>query len=319
MLKFKSDIISGSVLMKIKSKSLCLISRFVLMLVLLCIIPSGAFASVNNSTFSSIQNVTDENFTSIQNDLLFSISEQIAELQNLYQNVSEASNSSELQEVLSSYSSANGCEPDGLNKQFCGVREGFCGASVYFNLYQVENVTDYNYADVKPQIIDSLGNMTEMLKIEQINVAEAGDNNKAKNLEERIIALEYLSDNISATSDAAELHKVVLSYLKCQADDSIENEIELLEANVSDIENNTYDINEDIIELTDKISQLTSQREKINGAESITDLKEIMASSQVMSEMDYWSSEQYAGFDGCDCPMYYSILQDDNNTHNCTE
>ena len=49
------------------------------------------------------RNITEENFTDVQADILDSISKKITELQSLYTDVSKVSNASDLQEVLSSH------------------------------------------------------------------------------------------------------------------------------------------------------------------------------------------------------------------------
>ncbi|MDD2637084.1 MAG: hypothetical protein PHW82_16455, partial [Bacteroidales bacterium] len=77
--------------MKVKTKVLNSIYRFTAVMIVLCILPVGAFASENKSAFTPGENITDENFTVVQAEMLDSISEQISELQSFYTNVSEAS------------------------------------------------------------------------------------------------------------------------------------------------------------------------------------------------------------------------------------
>ena len=88
--------------MKIKTKALHSIYRFAAVMLVLCTLTSGAFASENKPAFTPAENITDENFADVQSEMLESINDQIAELQSFYTNVSEASDASELQEVLSS-------------------------------------------------------------------------------------------------------------------------------------------------------------------------------------------------------------------------
>jgi len=304
--------------MKIKAKSLSLISRFAVLLTVLCIVPSGAFASVNNPTFTPVQNLTEENFTDVQANILFSISEQIAELQTFYTNISEASNSSELQEVLSYHIPASGCGLSGINSQPCGTCNGSCEMPE-FDLYQVENVTDYNYTDVQPKIIISLENITDMLKVEQINLIKAGETERVKEIGERIVNLEYLSASVSTASNAAELKEIVLTYMKTQADKSLEKEIEQIEYEVSDIESTTYELTDNITKLNDRISELTAQREKINGAKSLSDLKKIMPSSQEIVGIGVVCPIQNGEWEGCNCSMWYPVNAQENNTDNNTE
>ena len=110
--------------MKINTKLFNSISRVAAVLMVFCIIPSGAFASENKPAFAPAENITDENYADVQADLLDSLSEQIAELQSFYTNVSEASDASELQEVLASQKPASGGGPDGMNMGPGGMNQG---------------------------------------------------------------------------------------------------------------------------------------------------------------------------------------------------
>jgi len=149
-------------------KSFKSFSRFAVVLMVLCTIPSGAFASENNPKYGPAWNITEENFTDVQADLLESISEQIAELQSFYSNVSEASNASDLQEILSSRRPANECMgPHGMNMEPGEMHMGPGGMHGVFGLDMVENVTDENFTDVQTEIVASLGNMTEMLEAKE--------------------------------------------------------------------------------------------------------------------------------------------------------
>lgn len=258
-------------------KSLKPISRFVTVLMVLCILPSGAFAAENSPKFVPAQNLTEENFTDVRADILDSISEQIAELQSFYSNVSETSSASELQEVLLNQAPANGCGPDGKHRGPEGMNKGSCGMPGLFNLDQVENVTDDNYTDVQTEIVDSIGNMTEMLSGQLENTT---DENRTEMINEQITELEDLSTNVSAASSAAELQEVVLTHMKTQAVDSIEKEIEHIQAKVSENENSTDGSNENVTELNNKTTELSTLKDDINAAESLEDLKEIMSSSK---------------------------------------
>lgn len=287
------------------TKLLKSISRFATVLIVLCILPSGVFAAENNPKFVPAQNLTDENFTDVQANILDSISEQIAELQSFYTNVSETSNASELQEVLSSQAPANGCGPDGMNRGPGEMNQGPCGMPGLFNLDQVENVTDDNYTDVQTEIVNSIGNTTEMLNKQLENNT---DENMTEMLNEQITELEDLSTNVSEASSAAELQEVVLTSMKTQAVDSIENEIEHIEAKVSESEITTDDINGNVTELNDKITELTTLKDDINAAESLEDLKEIMFSSQGMPGMDH-------GMGHGMCPEQNPMQHGDNFGH----
>lgn len=210
--------------MKTKTKILNSIYRFSAVMLVLCILPSGAFASEYKPAFNPAENITDENFADVQAEMLDSISEQIAELQSFYTNVSEASSASELQDVLSS--NKQGCGPEGMNMCPGGMNQGPCGIPGLFGFSQVENVTDDNYTEVQADIVDALGNMTEILNSQ---LGNSTDENMTEMLNEQITELETLSSEISAASGAEELQNVVFTYAQSQAVESIEMEIEHLE------------------------------------------------------------------------------------------
>ncbi len=302
------------------TKSLKSISRFATVLMVLCILPSGAYAAENSPKFVPAQNITDENFTDVQADILDSISEQISNLQSFYTNVSETSNASELQNVLLNQAQANGCGPDGKHRGPDGMNQGPCGMPGLFNLDQVVNVTDDNYTDVQTDIVSSIGNMTEMLNKQLENTT---DENRTEMINEQITELEDLSTNVSAASSATELQEFVLTHMKTQAVDSIEKQIEHIQAKVSESENITDDSDENVTELNDQITDLTTLMDNINAAESLEDLKEIMLSSQGMPGMGH-------GMDQGMCPDKNSMQHGGNfpmcpgrmpgnNTDNSTE
>jgi hypothetical protein len=286
--------------MKIKTKALHSIYRFAAVMLVLCTLTSGAFALENKPAFTPAENITDENFADVQSEMLESINDQIAELQSFYTNVSEASDASELQEVLSSNMPAHGCGPEGMNM-------GPGGMPGLFGFAQVENVTDENYTDVQAEMVDALGNMTEMLNSQLDN---STDDNMTEMLNEQITELEALSSEISAASSADELQDVVFTYVQTQAVESIEMEVEHLEEMASDSENTT---NENMSEdLSSRITELNALIEEINGAESLEDLMEIMSSSQGMG---VGGPMQHGG---CGCPMGPGKMPE-NSTDNSTE
>lgn len=271
------------------TKSLKSISRFATVLMVLCILPSGvyaasgAYAAGNSSKFIPAQNITEEYFTDVRADILDSISEQITELQSFYTNVSETSSASELQEVLPNQVPVKGFGgPNGKHRGPEGMNQGPCGVPGLFNLDQVENITDDNYTDVQTKIVNSIGNMTEMLNKQLENTT---DENRTEMINEQITELEDLSTNVSAASSATELQEFVLTHMKTQAVDSIEIEIEHIQARASESENRTDDSNENATELNDKITELTTLMDNIDAAESLEDLEEIMSSSQGMPRM----------------------------------
>lgn len=301
-------------------KSLKSISRFATVLMVLCILPSGAYAAENSPKFAPAQNITEENFTNVRADILDSISEQIAELQSFYTNVSETSSASELQKVLLNQAQANGCGSDGKHRGPEGMNQGPCGMPGFFNLDQVANVTDDNYTDVQTEIVSSIGNMTEMLNKQLENTT---DENRTEMINEQITELEDLSTNVSEASSATELQEVVLTHMKTQAVDSIEKEIEHIQAKVSESENRTDENDENVTELNDKITELTTLKDNINAAESLEDLKEIMSSSQGIPGMGHGMGhgmypEQDQMQHGSNFPMCPGGMPE-NSTNNSTE
>lgn len=293
--------------MKIKTKTLNSICRFSAVMLVLCILPSGAFASENKPAFTPAENITNENFADVQSEMLESINDQIAELQSFYTNVSEASNASELQEVLSSNMPAHGRGPEEMNMGPGGMNQGPCGMPGLFGFAQVEDVTDDNYTDVQSEMVDALGNMTEMLNSQLEN---STDDNMTEMLNEQVTELENLSSEISAASSAEELQNVVFTYVQTQAVDSLEMEVEHLEEMAADSENTTDEnMSED---LSSRITELNALIEEINGAESLEDLMEIMSFSQGMG---VGGPMQHGG---CGCPMGPGKMPE-NGVGNSTE
>lgn len=287
-----------------KKQALRSVASFVVLLMVLGIIPSGALASENDTytnqinsanddgsgkimpgsmrhegvgpdgmrdrCFCPAENITEENFTEVQAGVLDSITEKIAELQSMYNNVSEASTAEELQEVLLAERRANAegagpCEKNGFPGKMC------CGPC----LFKVEDLTDENFTNVQTEIVDSIGKMTDVLNEQLENKT---DENVTEMLNEQISELENLSTNVSGASNAVELQEVMLTYMKVQAVESIEKEIEHIEARVNESENSSEDMDGNVTELNNKITELTALIKDINAAESFDELREIMSS-----------------------------------------
>ncbi len=223
--------------------------------------------------FCPAENITEENFTEVQTEVLNSITEKIAELQSLYNNVSETSTAEELQEVLLAERQANaeGAGPCGKN----GFPDKMCGPC----LFRVEDLTDENFTEVQTEIVDTLGNMTDMLNVQ---LEKSSDENMTEMLKGQISEFQDLSASVSGASSASELQDVVLTYMKAQAVDSIEKEIEHLETGVSENENSGEDTAGEVTKLNDKIKELTALKEDVNAAESFDEFRELMS-----SEMKY--------------------------------
>lgn len=296
-----------------RMKLLTSIMRMVGVLMIVSIIPSCAFASENNSSshmsdmrFGPAGNVTAENFANIKTSLLDSISKQITELQSFYTNISEASNATELKEVLANQRPANECMgPSGMNMGPGHIHMGPSGIDG-FNLDKVANVTDDNFTDVQTEIVTSLGNTTNMLKDQLNDTRVSQDSNRTEEIDARIAEIQNISTKVSGASTAAELKEVVFTYVQTQAVDSIEKEIEHLQTKVSESENTGGNTTE----LNSRITELTAMKEKISGAESLEDLRTVMTSSQGISGMEdlMRQGEQWGRR-----PMDHSPNQDNSN------
>jgi len=286
-------------------KLLTSIMRIVGVLMIVSIIPSCAFASENNSPnqmsdmrLEPINNLTAENFANVQTSILDSISKQITELQNFYTNISEASNATELKEVLSSHRPSNECiGPGGMDMGSGHMPMGPIEMNG-FNLDAVANVTDDNFTDVQKEIIDSLGNTTGMLNDQLNNTKVSQDSNRTEEINERITEIQNLSTKVSEASTAAELKEVVFTYMQTQAVDSIDKEIGHLQTKVSESENTGGNTTE----LSSRITELTTLKEKISGAESLEDLKTIMSSSHGIPGMRE-DMMKHGGQGGRECHM----------------
>jgi hypothetical protein len=261
-------------------KPLGSISRIAIMLLALGMILSCAFASANNLPNRMCDvgpcrggNVTEENFTNVQASLLDTISKQITELQGFYTNVSEASNASELQEVLFRQRSDVCMGPEGMNRGPEQMSRGLFGMNG-FKLDTVSNVTDENFTDVQTEIIDSLGNMTNMLNDQLNDTKISQDSNRTAEINERVTELQTLSAEVNEASTATELKEVIFTYMQTQAVDSIEKEIEHLKTRINESEK----VNGNTTEVNSRITELTTLKEKISAAESVEDLKTILSS-----------------------------------------
>lgn len=276
-------------------------ASFTAVLIILSIIPSGAFAledetstdqinTANESKFGKMmlggmrhwnagsggilvmgfgpaENITEENFTEIQAEMLNSITEKIAELQNMYNNVSEASTAEELQEVLLTQRQANIGNMPGEKNGF-RVRVGTCGPC----FFKAGDITEENFSDVQAEMLDSLENMTESLEEMQAKLTEAGEEDRAEELNEKITEFKNLYTDVSEASTAAELEEIIFSYLQTQAITSLEKEIEFLNARITEDGNATDE------KLEERITELTALIADIEGAESLDELREIMSS-----------------------------------------
>ncbi|MDD3245946.1 MAG: hypothetical protein PHF18_03640 [Methanosarcina sp.] len=246
------------------------------------------------------ENITDENFADVQAEMLNSITEKIAELQNRYSNVSEAATAEELQAVLLSERQAN------AERAGPGEKNGFSGGMCGPCFSEVGNVTEENFTDAQTEMLDSLQNMTDKLEEIQIRLTEAGDEDRVEELDEKITELQNIYAEVSGASTAAELNEIVFAHLQTQAVDSLEKEIESLNARVTE-DGNTNDER-----LEDRITEINALIADVEGAESLDELKEIMS-----SEMKDGKGPMQKGGRG-NMPGRLGSMQD-NGTDNSTE
>ncbi|AKB18028.1 MULTISPECIES: hypothetical protein [unclassified Methanosarcina] len=276
------------------------VASFAVVLMVLSIIPYGAFAlengantnqksATNENGFGKMmpggmrhggagpdetrgmglgpaENITEENFDDVQAEMLNSITERIAELQSMYSNVSEAATAEDLQAVLIAERQAN------AERAGPGEKSGSPFEVYGPRFFEIENLTDKNFADVQTEMLDSLQNMTEKLEEIQTKLTEAGDEDRAEELEEKITEIQNLYAEISGAPTAAELKEIVFAHLQTQAIESFEKEIESLNARVTE-DGNTNDER-----LEDRITEITALIADVEGAESLDELKEIMSS-----------------------------------------
>ena len=317
-----------------KKQAVKSVASFAVVLMVLSIVPSGAFALENGTTKNQAnttnenefgkmmpggmrhggagpegmcgmgtgpaENITEENFADIQAEMLDSITEKIAELQSTYINISEASTAEELQAVLLADRPANAegagpCEKDG----FRGEMYGPC-------LFDVGNVTDENFTDVQTEMLDSLQNMTERLEEMQARFTEAGEDDRAEELGEQITELQNLYTEVSEATTAAELEEIIFAHLQTQAVTSLEKEVEFLNSRIAEDENATDE------QFEDRITELTALIADIEGTESLDELREIMS-----YEMKSGKGPMKQG--GCGNMLMRLESVQNNNTDNSTE
>jgi hypothetical protein len=302
-------------------KALRSISRFVMVLIVLSVIPSGAFASENAKLagspdpgygpgYGQAGNITEENFADVQADLLDSISKKITELQTLYSEVSKVSNASDLQKVLLDHRHANeGMGPVGRHMGHDGMKRGPRGIHGFYP-QRLDNMTDENFTEVKAEMLDSLQNMTEKLETAQAKLTEAGESERATELNEKITEIQTLYNEVSKASTAAELKEALFAHKQAQALDSLEKKIEILEARVNE--------NESDEQLSSRITEFTALKEEIEGAESFDELKEIMYSAREIAMENVRCANGPAHQRSC-CPMSYPCRIQENITQKNTD
>ena len=305
------------------------VASFAVVLMILSIIPYGAFAlengtnanqtsATNENGFGKMmpggagpdemrgmglgpaENITEENFADVQAEMLNSITERITELQSMYSNVSETATAEDLQAVLIAERQENAeragpGEKNGLSGEMCGP-----------GLFEAGNVTEDNFTDVQTEMLDSLQNRTEKLEEVQTRLTEAGEDDRAEELDEKITELKNLYTEVSETSTAAELKEVIFAYLQTQAVDSLEKETESLNARI------TEDGNANDERFEDRITEITALIADVEGAESLDELREIMS-----SEMKNGKGPMQKGGRG-NMPGRLGSMQD-NGTDNSTE
>lgn len=317
-----------------KKQTIKSVASFAVVLMVLSIIPYGAFAlengtnknqtsATNENGFGKMmlggmrhggagpdrmsgmglgpaENITKENFADTKAEMLNSITEKISQLQSMYSNVSEAATAEDLQAVLLAERQAN------AERAGPGEKNGFPGEMCGPGLFEAGNVTEDNFTDAQTGMLNSLQNMTEKLEEVQTRLTEAGDEDKAKELDEKIGELHNIYAEVSGASTAAELNDIIFIHLQTQAVDSLEKEIESINARITEDGNTTDE------QLKDRATAITALITDVKGAGSIDELREIMS-----SEMKYGKGPMHNGGHR-NMPGRLGSMQD-NDTDNSTE
>jgi hypothetical protein len=237
-------------------------SYFISLIIILCIIPSGAFASrdepqinstvqINSHSYSwksgSGEDITEGNFNKTQINMLASINKQITQLQSLYMDIGKASNGSEVKKLLSSYKTAK--FDQNYTEIYIGpvniiISSGKEPGKMQTFIFRPENLTEENFKETRDKMLISIENIIQALEKQKADLKASGQESLAEELNTQIIKLQALHTNISKTSDASELKKVLSNYVQFQAAEDVEKEMKSFEAKMGknrDIDGNiTY-------------------------------------------------------------------------------
>jgi hypothetical protein len=257
-------------------------SSFLMILMVISIIPSLAFAAEDN-----YRGFAFGNFSEAQTSLLNAINNEIARLQGTAANVTAATNMSELQTTMCKDRMLT--KPHGMNRYDNGFSLTI-GKGFRFNT--IENVNDTTFSNVQTNMVSSLQNMT-MIFQNQENVSLANNETaKATQIANKITMVQGLINNISQATNATGIQSVVLTFMQGQISDSVNKQIAQLqsrEANVTDI-NVTASINT-------RITNLQTFETNINNVTSFSAFQKVFSSYYTMFPFNNCSM-RHCGFRG---------------------
>lgn len=267
------------------------ISGVLLVFLIISIIPSLVFA-VENNTSSDYRGFFAGDFATVKSKVLNHLNDEISRLQGVSANVSAANNMAELQTALgrdrmsrhhanrmSNYHGDRMSRHHGMN-----IDGNDCGLVVGggFGLSEIAAVNDTTFPTVKANMVSSLQNMNAVLQDKEIRATAHNNTEKATYIAGKIVVIQNLTDQINLTTDAAGLQATVLKFMKGQLDNAINERITQLK----NLENSTTDANMKA-NINTKIVDLNTLETNINNATSLSDLQQVLYSSNIMAENNY--------------------------------
>ena len=151
-----------------------------------------------------------------------------------------------------------------------------------FGLNEIAAVNDTTFPTVKANMVSSLQNMNAVLQDKEIRAAANNNTERATYIAGKIVVIQNLTDQINLTTDAAGLQDTVLKFMKGQLDDTINERITQLK----NVENSTTDANVKA-NINTRIADLNTLETNINNATSLSDLQQVLSSSNIMAENNY--------------------------------
>jgi len=248
------------------------ISGVLMILMVIGIIPSLAFAAEDNYRGFALGN-----FTEAQTSILNMINKEIARLQGTSANVTAATNMSELQTAM--YRDRMNPKPHGMNNYGNGFAFAVGGG---FRLNTIENVNATTFPTVQANMVSSLQNMTAILQNQKKASLAQNETARATQIANKISVLQGLTTNVSQATDATGLQSVALTFMQGQISDSVNKQITQLqsrEANVTDT-NVTFNINT-------RITNLQDFETSVNNATSLSAFQQVLSSSHPMFAFNY--------------------------------
>ena len=282
--------------MGIKSSSI--LSGILAMLMIISIVPALASASMHNTDasmgFNPEDNNTTANFTETQTQMLDSLSARIVMLQNMYDNVSNATtmsdlnNATQMNRMMQNHTRKQNCtcnntpidQPVYIDTNKTNTNASFINETEFAT---VMNINDANYDAVKTQLLDTIQNMTTKLQEKEQLLTDDNDTDMVDQIDTHTTALNDLSDKINNTENATELQDVVFVFVQTNlvdATDMIITDFQQMknDMDVNDTENMTI--------LDDKIANITVIQTNISDATTLDELKTAMLNSFTSMHMN---------------------------------